>query len=70
MKSAFYFLLIIISFPAEAYLGPGLGAGIIATVVGVLGAVVLAIIGLVYYPLKRFLRNRKVNKIEDDNIEP
>jgi hypothetical protein len=44
---------------AMAYIGPGAGAGLIATVLGLLAALVLALLGIVYYPLKRFLRNRK-----------
>jgi hypothetical protein len=53
-------LLLAISSPAAmAYIGPGAGAGLIATVLGLFAALVLALLGIVYYPLKRFLRNRK-----------
>jgi hypothetical protein len=44
---------------AEAYIGPGLGAGVVATVIGIVGAVLLAIAGIVYYPIKRLLKNRR-----------
>ena len=47
---------------AQAYVGPGLGAGAIGAVLGVIGAVLLAIFAVVYYPLKRALRNRKTAK--------
>ncbi|MBY8978129.1 hypothetical protein KHP62_20130 [Rhodobacteraceae bacterium NNCM2] len=45
--------------PAAAYIGPGLGAGAIATVLGVIGAVFLLIAALVYYPVKRLLKRSK-----------
>ena len=51
--------LLIISSPASAYIGPGMGGGVIAAVLGVLGAVLLALFGILYYPIKRMLKNRK-----------
>jgi biopolymer transport protein ExbB/TolQ len=50
-----------------AYIGPGIGAGLIATVLGVLAAIVLAVFGVVYYPLKRFFRNRKHRRVRTDD---
>ena len=52
-------LLLIISSPASAYIGPGMGGGVIAAVLGVVGAVLLALFGILYYPIKRMLKNRK-----------
>ena len=55
-------LLATLSSDAMAYIGPGAGAGLIATVLGVLAALLLAVFGIVYYPLKRFFmswRNRR-----------
>ena len=45
--------------PAHAYIGPGLGAGAIAAVWGVLGSILAGILGVVYYPIKRRLKARK-----------
>ena len=45
--------------PAYAYIGPGLGAGAIAVVLGVLGSILAAILGVVYYPIKRRMKARK-----------
>lgn len=42
-----------------AYLGPGMGGGLIAAVLGVIAAVLIAIFGVLYYPIKRMLKNRK-----------
>jgi hypothetical protein len=42
--------------PAAAYIGPGVGAGVIATVLGILTAIALAVFAVVWYPLKRLLK--------------
>jgi hypothetical protein len=47
---------------AQAYVGPGLGVGIFGTVVGFLAAVVLAVLGTVWYPVKRMLRARSTDR--------
>jgi hypothetical protein len=44
---------------AEAYVGPGMGLGVIAAVVGFLTAILLALAGMVWYPVKRMLRARR-----------
>ncbi len=41
---------------ALAYVGPGLGAGVVAVVVGILVALILLFIGIVWYPLRRLFR--------------
>jgi len=51
--------LLLINSSVFAYLGPGMGGGIIAAVLGVVGAVILALFGILYYPIKRMLKNRK-----------
>jgi membrane associated rhomboid family serine protease len=54
-------LLLLFAVPgvAHAYVGPGLGAGAIGAVVGVIGAVLLALFSIVYYPVKRAMRRRR-----------
>ncbi len=54
--------LTVASMPAHAYIGPGMGAGVIASVLGILGAILLAIVGVLYYPIKRMLKKRKVGQ--------
>ena len=44
---------------AHAYVGPGLGLGVIGTILGALLAVILAIAGVVWYPVKRMLKKKK-----------
>ena len=41
------------SAPALAYVGPGAGLGVIGTLFGIVAAIVLAMFGLFWYPLKR-----------------
>ena len=51
---------------AQAYVGPGLGLGTLAVVLGVIGSVLLAIFAIVWYPLKRMLTKRKVSAKTED----
>ena len=39
-----------------AYVGPGLGLGVIGVILGVLLSIFLAFVGILWYPLKRFIR--------------
>ena len=50
------------SAPLFAYIGPGMSGGLIATIIGVIGSIFLAFFGILYYPIKRFLKKRKNNK--------
>ena len=52
-------VLLSISSLASAYIGPGMGGGVIAGILGVIGALLLALFGILYYPIKRMLKNRK-----------
>ncbi len=54
-------LWLIVTLPAtaQAYIGPGLGAGAIAVAFGVIGSIILAIFAVLYYPIKRALKKRK-----------
>lgn len=47
---------------ALAYIGPGLGTGALAAVLGTLAGLLMLIVGVVWYPIKRlirYLRSRK-----------
>jgi len=52
-------VLLLISSSVFAYIGPGMGGGVIAAILGIIGAVFLALFGILYYPIKRALKNRK-----------
>ena len=47
---------------AFAYIGPGVGAGVIATVLGILTAIALALFAVLWYPLKRLLKPKHGKK--------
>ena len=55
-------VLLSISSSVFAYLGPGMGGGIITAVLGIIGAVLLALFGILYYPIKRLIKNRQKKK--------
>ncbi|HEX5048168.1 MAG TPA: hypothetical protein VFX89_13700 [Gammaproteobacteria bacterium] len=44
---------------AEAYVGPGMGLGVIGAIFGLLAAVLLALAGMIWYPMKRLVRARR-----------
>lgn len=45
-----------------AYIGPGMGGGAIVAVIGFFAAFFLAIFGIIYYPIKRAIKNKKNKK--------
>ena len=57
---ALTFAVLLFAMPraAEAYIGPGAGLSAIGTIIALIGAVLLAVVGFVWYPLKRILRKR------------
>ena len=64
MNKSFLFLsLFLISLPSYAYIGPGMGGGVIAAIIGFFVAILLALWGILYYPIKRALKNRKDKKM-------
>ena len=70
-KSILFLSLFLISFPSYAYIGPGVGGGVIAAVIGFFAAILLGLWGILYYPIKRALKNRKDKKksLKDSNDE-
>ena len=61
-KSILFLSLFLISLPSYAYIGPGMGGGVIAGIIGFFAAVLLGLWGILYYPIKRALKNRKDKK--------
>tara|TARA_B100000902_G_C27281235_1_gene901915 strand:- start:383 stop:604 length:222 start_codon:yes stop_codon:yes gene_type:complete len=62
-KSILFLFLFLISLPSYAYIGPGMGGGVITAIIGFFAAVFLALWGILYYPIKRALKNRKEKKM-------
>jgi membrane protein implicated in regulation of membrane protease activity len=55
---------------AQAYIGPGVGAGAVAAVLGVLGSIFLAIVAVLYYPIKRMMKARKAKSSGSASDKP
>ena len=55
-------LLILPSGNAYGYIGPGMGGGVIAATLGIIIAIFAALFGILYYPLKRYIKNKKNKK--------
>ena len=57
-------LFLILGLPATsfAYVGPGAGLSIIGSLLAFLAAIVIGIFGFLWFPVRRFLRKRKLAK--------
>ena len=60
LKTIFIFFSFVST--SYAYLGPGIGGGILVATLGVVIAIFAAIFGVIWFPLKRFLKRRKKKK--------
>lgn len=49
---------------ALAYVGPGAGLSVIGSLLAIVAAVILALIGFVFYPLRRMFRKKRTKKSE------
>ena len=54
---------------ASAYIGPGMGGGVIAAILGVLGSILLAFFAVLYYPIKRMLNKKKDTAEADAQVK-
>ena len=53
--------------PLFAYIGPGMGGGVIAAIFGIVAAFFLGLWGILYYPIKRAFKNKKKKNILSKN---
>ena len=60
------FFPLILVWPIEvlAYIGPGMGVGVIATVIGFIVAIFLGLFAFIYYPIKRMIKRRKKEHVQ------
>jgi Na+-driven multidrug efflux pump len=49
-------LLVLTPGVAHAYMGPGLGLGFLGAAFGVIGSILLGIVAIIWYPIKRLWR--------------
>ena len=66
-KLILFLPLFLITLPSYAYIGPGMSGGFIAAIVGFFAAIFLGLWGILYYPIKRALKNRKDKKMSLKN---
>ena len=59
--------LFLIPLSSHAYIGPGMGGGVIAITFGFIAAFFLALFGILYYPIKRALKNRREKMAQKSN---
>tara|TARA_X000001036_G_scaffold397628_1_gene399972 strand:+ start:2979 stop:3203 length:225 start_codon:yes stop_codon:yes gene_type:complete len=53
--------------PVFAYIGPGMGGGVVVAVLAFVAAMLIGFWGILYYPIKRALKNRKDKKMSLKN---
>ena len=58
------FFLIIHSSPSFAYLGTGIGCVIIYATLGIIIAILAALFGLIWFPIKKLIKKNKENQIK------
>ena len=68
-KFILFMLLLLLPIPAHAYIGPGAGLGAIGTAIALLGALILLIVGFIWYPLKRLLRRLKAKNAPNNGAK-
>lgn len=56
-------LIFFVTTSSFAYLGPGVGGGMIMATLGIVVAIFAALFGLIWFPIKRILKKRKKNKL-------
>jgi hypothetical protein len=56
--------------PSFAYIGPGMGGGIVVAFLGFFAAILLGIWAILYYPIKRALKNRRNQKAQVKESDP
>lgn len=58
-------ILTFIANSAQAYVGPGMGLGVIAVLLGAIATVLLAVFGVFWYPIKKMIKRKKKADTQD-----
>lgn len=53
---------------ALAYIGPGAGLSLVGSLLALFGAILLAIFGFVFYPVRRMMRRRKEKALQEQAL--
>lgn len=62
-------LLLVAPLVANAYVGPGAGLSAIGSLLALVLAIVVAVIGFLWYPLKRLLKRRQEPTLDEADDE-
>lgn len=54
-------ILLAVPTAAQAYVGPGMGLGLIASSLGIAAAFLMAMVAMIWFPVKRMIKRRKAN---------
>ena len=52
-----------------AYIGPGMGGGVIVAIFGIITAFFIGLWGILYYPIKRAFKNKKKKRMLSENAK-
>ena len=55
-------LLVLISSPAIAYIGPGAGISVLGSLLGILATIFVAIGAILFWPIRKLIKRRKAKK--------
>lgn len=54
---------------SHAYIGPGAGLSAIGSAIALVGALLLMVVGFVWYPVKRLMKRRKASAAESEKAK-
>jgi hypothetical protein len=64
--AAMVIAVLIVPMPVAAYVGPGAGLSALGSLLALLAAIVVAIVGFLWYPIKRLLGKRRAAATQAD----
>jgi len=69
MNKTLLLAISLLSLPAYTYIGPGMGGGAIAAIIGFFTAIILGLWAILYYPIKRALKKRRLKKVASKHLD-
>jgi uncharacterized membrane protein len=65
---ALIFLTVFFSSPVFAYVNPGAGITFLGALLGFLAALIFVVVGLVLWPIRRYLQNKKAQQAAEQEV--
>ena len=62
MKFLIKTIIMVLPISAFSYIGPGMAGGAIIKLLGILLGLILSLLSIIFYPIKRAIQNRKNKK--------